>query len=43
MKVGRLFMIISIEMYATESDGGKWKDYCKYCYENRKNDLRGVA
>lgn len=22
------------EMYGTEADGGKSKEYCKYCYEN---------
>ena len=24
------------EMYGTETDGSKSKDYCKYCYENGK-------
>lgn len=24
------------EMYGTEADGAKSKEYCKYCYENGK-------
>lgn len=29
------------EMYGTEEDGSKSKDYCKYCYENGNFTFNG--
>lgn len=29
------------EMYGTEADSGKSKDYCKYCYENGNFTFNG--